>query len=666
MLKNCYQNFQALRYTSYKKILQPSLNKYLKKKSKSNYTINNGIAIFFFTISYYFYYLSLEKCFRGEGECSLKWNWILKKIIQLVISILIIIILLILIIYNKISKLHLIHFIITFFLFYEYSHSTVFHDHGGFNLIGLFFALFLFLIIMMLIKSFMLIFGIKYKYKLFLSLFLLIYYNILLVPLNCDEWAKGLNNTYIENDANKYGCQIQFPKMCTYKLIGFTQDFSRISGKKCVNKKENARINILSRSKSPYINQKTLKFGFPLTNNDEGRKDEKNNFIILNNYTLHNLIDMDNYFPHELNKPEYIVDFSKDPFGELIINLNYNETLSKERKKSEYASIPYSDNILILYIDSISRATAIRKLKKTLSFFEQFISYQGGNKGNNKKENFHSFQFFKYHSFEGYTYINFPILFYGNKPKEKNMKRITKYLKETGYVTGYSTDLCLKDNSRTYHNLTKDELYDHQLTLCDPNAPSLNSVTKRCLYGKIKSYYLYDYINQFWRKYHSNRKFATIVINDGHEGTLESIKYTDDIIYNFLNSLYNDKLLKDSTLFLLSDHGSGMPSIYYLNEFYQIENRLPMLFIILNDRKNIDYNQQYNNIKINQQTFITGFDIYNTIGHIIYGDSYTNIPNKTECHDTPKSPFGQSLFEKIDAKNRNPKDYKGMKTNICK
>ena len=218
MLRNCYQNCLALRYTSYKKIFQPSVNKYLQTKSKSNSTINNGIAIFFFIVSYYFYYLSLEKCFIGEGECSLRWKWILKKIIQLVISILIIIILMLLIIYNIISKLHLIHLIITFILFYEYSHSTYFHDHGGFNLIGLFFVLFLFIIIILIIKLFLFIFRIKYKYKLLFSLFLLIYYNILLFPLNCDDWAKGLNNTYIENDENKYGCQIQFPKKCTYKL----------------------------------------------------------------------------------------------------------------------------------------------------------------------------------------------------------------------------------------------------------------------------------------------------------------------------------------------------------------------------------------------------------------------------------------------------------------
>ena len=80
--------------------------------------------------------------------------------------------------------------------------------------------------------------------------------------------------------------------------------------------------------------------------------------------------------------------------------------------------------------------------------------------------------------------------------------------------------------------------------------------------------------------------------NDGHEGTLEVIKYSDDIIYNFLNSLYNDNLLKDTTVFLISDHGCHMPSIYYLYDFYKIEKRLPILLMIIND---IQCNQ-YNNL----------------------------------------------------------------------
>ena len=93
-------------------------------------------------------------------------------------------------------------------------------------------------------------------------------------------------------------------------------------------------------------------------------------------------------------------------------------------------------------------------------------------------------------------------------------------------------------------------------------------------------------------------------------------------MYNFLISLYNDNLFKSSSILLVSDHGVATPSIYYIVDFFQIEIKLPMLYMIINDRKNIDYNQQYFNIHENQQTFKTAYDIYNTISNIAYGDNY--------------------------------------------
>ena len=634
----------------------------LKKENKKISKICNIPSLLLFIVSYYFYYLSLEKCFEGEEACSKKWEWIMLKLAQLIISIIIIIFLILLIIFDKISKFHLIHFILVFICFYYYSHSDSFQDHGAFNLAGFFIIFFLFLLLFLILKILLLILKIKYKFFLFLSLLLL--YNIPKEPMNCNDWAKGLNNTYIENDKNKYGCQIIFPKRCSYKIIAYTQDISKFWPKNCKNKNRNSKEKILKFLKSSYINSNTLKFGFPLTNNDVGKKDGIDD-TVLKEYTSKNLIDMDKSLPFNLNRPEYIVDFSKDPLGEVTINLNFNETLSKERKKLEINSIPYSNNILLLYIDSVSRANALRKMKKTISFIDQFISYQGGHNKKNPNENFHSFQFFKYHSFRGVTGENYPILFYGNRVKAKKFVRINKYIKENGYITCFASEYCQKDNTRTRHELTDDELYDHQLVYCDPNVISFNSITKRCLYGNINSYYLYQYSEQFWRKYSNNRKFSVIILNDGHEGTLELIKYADDVIYNFLNSLFKDNLLKDTTIFLFSDHGCLMPSVYFLDDFYKIEFRLPMLFMIVNDRKNIDYNQQYFNIHENQQTFITGYDIYNTIGNIIYGDNYKNIKEKDESQDTPKSPIGKSLFEKINQKDRKPKKYYKMATNVC-
>lgn len=123
--------------------------------------------------------------------------------------------------------------------------------------------------------------------------------------------------------------------------------------------------------------------------------------------------------------------------------------------------------------------------------------------------------------------------------------------------------------------------------------------------------------------------------------------------------------MKNISIFLLTDHGNVEPSIYYLSDFYKIEARLPVLFIIINDRKDISYNQQYYNINKNQQTFITWYDIYNTLCNIIYGDNYINIHNKAKYQDTPRSQQGKSLFEEINQKERHPKNYDNRDINIC-
>ena len=371
-----------------------------------------------------------------------------------------------------------------------------------------------------------------------------------------------MNNTYIENNFNIYSCQIKIPKFCPYKIGKYFFDFSKIFDIKCLNNSK-SKINILKFSKSTNINNNTKKIGFPLTNK---------NIICLNRtnklrnsgvsfFTKLNLIDMENKIQLKKlgkeNIPEIIIDYSKNLYGKLIINLNFNESLSKERKKFEKNTKPYSNNIMILYFDSISRSTSIRQLKKTLNFFEKFMNYRETYNINNPLENYHSFQFFKYHSFACCTSKNYRKLFYLNN------NRITKYLKHNGYITGFSNDICAKDSCYIHHDLSIDEICDHEFILCDPNMKSTNSMLKRCLYDKINSYYQYEYGYQFWTKYKNNRKFLFIVNNDGHEGTLEVIKYDDNIIFNFLNILFNKNLLKDTSIILLSDHGCPMPSFYY-------------------------------------------------------------------------------------------------------
>ena len=518
-------------------------------------------------------------------ECQNNIDWIQTKVKEVIFSCLIMVILIELILYKKICKLHLIHIIFSFIFFYLYSHGLDFEDHGYFNFKG---YLILFIIFIILFLPFNLLIYLIQKKKnkiikliyiaLLISTLILINNFYIIYKTGCIDWSKGLNNTYLDNDSMKYGCQIIFPKKCPYNFFKNFLDYTKFVGKECKKYNIDAKKRILKLSKSPYINDRVNHIGYPLTNKDPiCNLDFIETKNLIGQFFLKNLVDMENkdvLAKNYKNKiPEVEVDFSKNIYGEMNININYNKTLSKERKLFEKNSIPYSNNIIILYIDSVSRANSLRQLKKTLKFFEQFMSYKRAFQEKKSTEKFHSFQFFKYQSFSLHTPNNYPILFYG-RARNKSIVLITKHLKENGYITCYSGELCDKDNTRTLHNLTTEEVYDHQFIICDPNRESFNLNTIRCLYGKQTIEHLYDYGEQFWRKYKKNRKFLSIVSNDGHEGTLEVLKYADNIIFNFLNNLFNENLLKDSSIILVSDHGVGMPSIYFPYDFYSIEEQL--------------------------------------------------------------------------------------------
>lgn len=646
-------------------------------KDKFKVTIINLISLIFFIFAYYLYYLSLEKCSRGLDRCSLNYKWIKIKIREGIYCSFILIILIEFLILKILSKFHFLHLIIAFISFYWLSHGIEFNDHGFFNFFGILGIILIGLFLLIPFNIFIyLIIAKKTIYILIYPIFILtqilIIYNYLNSYINCKDWNKGLNNTSIENNDEKYGCQIIFPKLCLYKLGKYFFDMTKNHNFECG--KTDAKEKLLYYSKSPYINKNTTRFGYPLTNKDPFffKDFPQEDWIARGLFFTkcsNNLIDMDNktllerQFKNEI--PEMIVDFSKNPNGEVKINLNFNKSLSILRKKDESKVNPYSENIMILYIDSVSRGNGLRQLKKSTKFFEKFMAYEGGFHPKYQKEKYHSFQFFKYHAFLGHTANNYPKIFYGDN-RGKNIVRITKYLKENGYITGLTSDSCQRDLIRTEHIMKLEEVCDHEMIICDPNMMHLLTLKKRCLYNKLASEHQYEYGNQFWRKYNNNRKFLAILDCSGHEGTLEALKYQDDIIYNFLNNLYNDNLLKKTTVIFLSDHGVVIPSIYFFLDFYQLESHLPMLYIMINDRENISYEKQYKYIYQNQQILITAYDIFNTIGNIIYGDKYNYIKAKSShFFDTPKTRKGTSLLMKMDAKSRSPLKYEGMDRTTC-
>ena len=121
-----------------------------------------------FFLSYLLYYNSLEKCFKGMDECPTNIDWIKTKVKEAIFSCFIMVVLVELIIYKKISRLHLIHIILSFVLFYSYSHGLNFEDHGYYNFKGYFILLFILFILFLPINIFIYLIQRKKKKKLYL------------------------------------------------------------------------------------------------------------------------------------------------------------------------------------------------------------------------------------------------------------------------------------------------------------------------------------------------------------------------------------------------------------------------------------------------------------------------------------------------------------------
>ena len=99
-------------------------------------------------------------------------TWISTILVNLIISIIISTILFLLILYNKVSPLNLIHFIITFILFYKSSHLTFAFDHGYYNFVGFFALLWVFIMTGLIFHGIFLLLRSRYRYIFFIFAFL--------------------------------------------------------------------------------------------------------------------------------------------------------------------------------------------------------------------------------------------------------------------------------------------------------------------------------------------------------------------------------------------------------------------------------------------------------------------------------------------------------------
>ena len=175
----------------------------------------------------------------------------------------------------------------------------------------------------------------------------------------------------------------------------------------------------------------------------------------------------------------------------------------------------------------------------------------------------------------------------------------------------------------------------------------------RIWYSLLYVWILKTILGKIRRKY----KYLRLNFQDAHEFSGQVPKYLDEPLYNFLNNLYNKKLLDDTAIIIASDHGNSyFRYLYYhilRSDDAYVEITYGTLFIIVPNYKDEKNNKLLNNIKLNQQTYCSPYDIHDTIIHFGFGD-------KLDIKSNIYSNRGNSLLSEFNYLDRNCKTYDGV------
>ena len=653
------------------------INKLLNQKYLKKYLFNKADLILFVMniISIISYKISLMPCDKDPTECTIKHGIIfyIKIGIFTVISAFLYSIYISITLFKRKHFFHYLYTLPVFIYFIRTYHGAETIDHGLYNSIGWITTIIILVpIILFFVTVINLIFKRKYICLTFifsiLLLIIIIYNN--LPGFSCEDWDLGLNNTRINNDENLYPCQILIPgkNKCYLKRFNGVFDLSKILRPSCSADdiiKNEKKIFLDSLEPKFFGISKLNHFGYPITTipNKYGFNSTKElkEFQDLIN---HNIIKMDLYNKQNYQNqpyPEVEVFFDENDYGNIKINVTRNETLSKERKKIAENKTSLFNNVLIIYLDALSRNHFLRKIHKVAKYIEPYFIYNL----NETEKKFTSFQFFKYNTLKGLTIPNIKPMFYGVNLTESKGVNLVKFFKEQGYVTGHTGTTCGKEIFSVNSMIQSQEIdldnWDHEniAMFCDPNFfnssytlfKGVVSVLKRCMYGKYAFEYMIDYAKQFWNLYPDNKKFFRIHFNEGHEATMELVNYMADPLFDFIKYFFDNNLLNDTFIFILSDHGNHLPGPWAIirPQDFVIESTLGTLFFILPNNDKLYKNGLYGIIHKNQQTFITPYDIHDTLIHLAYGDMKA---------ENAYSKRGSSLLKDIDPMERyceNPK-----------
>ena len=363
-----------------------------------------------------------------------------------------------------------------------------FADHGGLNRFTFFAASLIIFFVYGVIMSFVKLY--KCNRVLFLAAFSSLLFSFWLfysrrIVGSCGNWEEGLAGHSIDNTGNQ--CKVPIPTMCELGIRDNWLDFSKFSPQ-CVNTKTFLKTSSLPKGLKDRKN--VTHIGYP-------RVEDWDEYIKINQETYRTevrerLIDMDDpKVPQEIkDKTEFIVDMSNPEHHKLEMTLKPNikraeeqrklrkEIIDKEKEDGTYGS-RVDKNMLVIYIDNISRAHFFRKMPKTAEWLSQYVD--------NEDSDYKTYQYFRYHSSYYNTLYSNAGLYYGQvKHVDDTSKNVFDSYSKNGYVTGFFKDSC-ETNAVSVHDLEPHtHRWDHfggEVT-CDYNSDNTDFTSLRVFSGK--------------------------------------------------------------------------------------------------------------------------------------------------------------------------------------
>ncbi|CAG9566682.1 unnamed protein product [Danaus chrysippus] len=305
-------------------------------------------------------------------------------------------------------------------------------------------------------------------------------------------------------------------------------------------------------------------------------------------------------------------------------------------------------NVIIMGIDALSRLNFHRTMPKTLAYLKK--------KG--------AIEFYGYNKVGDNTFPNLSPILLGMKDTDlkkacwphvratfDNCPFIWDLFKSVGYYTAFGEDtssLGTFNFEKVGFSRTPTDYYlhtfMHEAELYTGNNRDFNSYI--CMGNKYFYKVLLDYIENLTMSLRNSKLFGFFWEVTMSHDYLNYPMAMDEEYEIFLKNLDDARYLDDTILIILSDHGIRWGDIRYTKQG-RLEERLPLLHILLPESFRANYSLAYNNIKLNSNRLTTPFDIYATLIDLLHMDGISNENLKLRSETSYGNDRAISLFMPI-------------------